>query len=92
MPDEAVPTLPACHKKFQRLLAVALVVPASQAAALSDISTSLGRLAKLLDEWCYWQYYKIMNATTKKLEAMRNNPLDWRIEQLQAVARQHGID
>lgn len=28
----------------------------------------------------------------KQLEAMCRNPLDWRIEQLQTVARQHGID
>jgi hypothetical protein len=33
-----------------------------------------------------------MNTATKLLEAMRHNPLDWRIEQLQTVARQVGID
>ena len=33
-----------------------------------------------------------MNTTIKLLEAMRHNPRDWRIEQLQTVARQHGID
>ena len=33
-----------------------------------------------------------MTAAIKLLEAMRRNPLDWRIEQLQTVARQHGID
>ncbi len=33
-----------------------------------------------------------MNKATKLLEAMHTNPLDWRIEQLQTVARQHGID
>ena len=33
-----------------------------------------------------------MNTATKQLEAMCRNPLDWRIEQLQTVARQHGID
>ncbi|MCW5319642.1 hypothetical protein D5039_00130 [Verminephrobacter aporrectodeae subsp. tuberculatae] len=32
-----------------------------------------------------------MNTATKLLEAMHRNPLDWRIEQLQTVARQHGI-
>jgi hypothetical protein len=32
-----------------------------------------------------------MNAATKQLEAMRNNPRDWRIEQLQTVARQFGM-
>ena len=32
-----------------------------------------------------------MNAATKLLEAMRRNPLDWRIEQLQTVARKVGI-
>ncbi|WP_107220044.1 hypothetical protein [Thauera aromatica] len=32
-----------------------------------------------------------MNAATKLLEAMRNNPRDWRIEQLQTVARQLGM-
>ena len=26
------------------------------------------------------------------LEAMRRNPLDWRIEQLQVLARQHGLE
>lgn len=34
----------------------------------------------------------IMNTATKLLESMRRNPLDWRIEQLQTVARQHDID
>jgi hypothetical protein len=33
-----------------------------------------------------------MNTATKLLEAMRRHPLDWRIEQLQTVARQYGID
>jgi hypothetical protein len=33
-----------------------------------------------------------MNTTTKLLEAMRQNPQDWRIEQLQTVARQHGVN
>jgi len=33
-----------------------------------------------------------MNTASKLLEAMRGNPLDWRIEQLQTVARKHGID
>lgn len=33
-----------------------------------------------------------MNTATKLLEAMRANPLNWRIGQLQTVARQHGID
>lgn len=33
-----------------------------------------------------------MNAAAKLLEAMRRNPLNWRIEQLQTVARQHGLD
>jgi len=32
-----------------------------------------------------------MNAATKLLEAMRRNPLDWRIEQLQTVARTTGV-
>lgn len=32
-----------------------------------------------------------MNTATKLLEAMRRKPLDWRIEQLQTVARQHGV-
>jgi len=32
-----------------------------------------------------------MNTTAKTLEAMRTNPRDWRIERLQAVARQYGI-
>lgn len=34
---------------------------------------------------------KPVNAATKLLEAMRNNPRDWRIEQLQTVARQFGM-
>lgn len=33
-----------------------------------------------------------MNTATKLLAAMRRNPLDWRIEQLQTIARKHGID
>lgn len=33
-----------------------------------------------------------MNAATKLLEAMSRQPLDWRIEQLQTVARQYGIN
>jgi len=32
-----------------------------------------------------------MNTATKILESMRNNPRDWRIEQLQTVARQFGM-
>ncbi|MDR2926028.1 MAG: hypothetical protein LBU76_08830 [Azoarcus sp.] len=32
-----------------------------------------------------------MNSAAKLLESMQANPLDWRIEQLQAVARRHGI-
>lgn len=32
-----------------------------------------------------------MNAAAKLLEAMRNNPRDWRIEQLQMLARQFGV-
>jgi hypothetical protein len=32
-----------------------------------------------------------MNTATKLLAAMQTNPRDWRIEQLQTVARQHGI-
>ena len=33
-----------------------------------------------------------MNTATKLLVAMRRNPLDWQIAQLQTVARQMGID
>ena len=33
-----------------------------------------------------------MNTATKLLVAMRRNPLDWQLAQLQTVARQHGID
>jgi hypothetical protein len=33
-----------------------------------------------------------MNTAAKLLIAMRNNPLDWQLAQLQTVARQHGID
>ncbi|MDD2845929.1 MAG: hypothetical protein PHT57_13355 [Rhodoferax sp.] len=32
-----------------------------------------------------------MNTATKLLQSMRNNPRDWRIEQLQTVARQFGM-
>lgn len=32
-----------------------------------------------------------MSAATKLIEAMRHNPLDWRIEQLQMVARRVGM-
>lgn len=32
-----------------------------------------------------------MNTAIKLLEAMRNNPRDWRIEQLQTVAQQLGL-
>ena len=33
-----------------------------------------------------------MNTAAKLLLAMRSNPLDWQLAQLQTVARQHGID
>ncbi|MBK8535893.1 MAG: hypothetical protein IPL59_12660 [Candidatus Competibacteraceae bacterium] len=33
-----------------------------------------------------------MNTATKLVEAMQNNPLDWRIDQLQTVAQQSGTD
>ena len=33
-----------------------------------------------------------MNTAAKLLDAMQNNPLDWRIEQLQTVARQYGLE
>ena len=33
-----------------------------------------------------------MNTATKLLVAMRRNPLDWQIAQLQIVARQKGIE
>ena len=32
-----------------------------------------------------------MNTTAKLLESMRRQPLDWRMEQLQTVARQFGM-
>ncbi len=32
-----------------------------------------------------------MTAAEKTLAAMRNNPRDWRIEDLQTVARRHGL-
>ena len=35
--------------------------------------------------------YIDMNTATKLLEAMRRNPLDWRIEQFQTVARKVGM-
>jgi predicted RNA binding protein YcfA (HicA-like mRNA interferase family) len=33
-----------------------------------------------------------VNTSAKLLAAMRRNPRDWQIAQLQTVARQHGID
>ena len=33
-----------------------------------------------------------MNTATKLLIAMRRNPLDWALSQLQTVAKQHDID
>jgi hypothetical protein len=33
-----------------------------------------------------------MNTAAKLLQAMRTNPLDWTLAQLQTVARQHGLD
>ena len=33
-----------------------------------------------------------MTTATKLLAAMRRNPLDWQIAQLQTVARQSGVD
>lgn len=33
-----------------------------------------------------------MNTATKLFDAMRKNPLDWRIEQLLTVARQYGME
>ncbi|MBI3154377.1 MAG: hypothetical protein HYZ20_03115 [Burkholderiales bacterium] len=33
-----------------------------------------------------------MNAAAKLLAAMRRNPRDWQIADLQAVARQHGLN
>jgi len=34
---------------------------------------------------------KSVNTAKKLLGAMRKNPRDWRLTQLQTVARQHGI-
>ena len=34
----------------------------------------------------------LMNSAAKLLTAMRRNPLDWQIADLQAVARQQGLD
>ena len=33
-----------------------------------------------------------MNTAAKLLQAMRTNPRDWTLAQIQTVARQHGID
>jgi predicted RNA binding protein YcfA (HicA-like mRNA interferase family) len=33
-----------------------------------------------------------VNAAAKLVAAMRRNPRDWQLAQLQSVARQHGID
>lgn len=35
---------------------------------------------------------RAMNTAAKLLQAMRGNPLDWQLAQLQTVARQNGID
>jgi hypothetical protein len=35
---------------------------------------------------------RCVNVAVKLLEAMLRNPLNWRIEQLQTVVRQRGID
>ncbi|MEO5372314.1 MAG: hypothetical protein H7833_19770 [Magnetococcus sp. DMHC-1] len=32
-----------------------------------------------------------MNTAAKLIDAMINNPLDWRIDQLQTVAQRHGV-
>jgi hypothetical protein len=40
---------------------------------------------------CYQQYHFAMNTATKLLVAMRRSPLDWRLAQLQTVARQYDI-
>jgi hypothetical protein len=32
-----------------------------------------------------------MNTSTKLLDAMRNNPNDWNLAQLQVIAKQYGI-
>jgi len=34
---------------------------------------------------------RTMTAAQKKLAAMRNNPRDWRIEDIKAVAERHGL-
>lgn len=34
----------------------------------------------------------MVNAATKLLVAMRRNPRDWQLGQLQSLARQHGLD
>jgi hypothetical protein len=34
---------------------------------------------------------EVMNTTIKLLNAMKNNPVDWQIGQLQTVANQYGI-
>lgn len=33
-----------------------------------------------------------MNTAAKLIAAMRRNPRDWQLDQLQTVARQHGVD
>jgi len=38
------------------------------------------------------RYYLSMNKRTKILEAMRNSPRDWRIEELLSVAAQIGLE
>jgi len=37
------------------------------------------------------QYHFAMNTDAKLLDAMRNNPRDWRMEQLLTVARRFGV-
>lgn len=36
-------------------------------------------------------YHHLMSKTNKILDQMRNNPRDWRIESLEAVAKRLGI-
>ena len=43
--------------------------------------------------WWYRQrYHEVVSNAAKILDQMRNNPRDWRIEDLKTIAKRHGVD
>jgi hypothetical protein len=50
------------------------------------------RIKKLLIYDTKYSIIQNMDTATKLLKAMQANPRDWRIDQMQTVARRHGID